>query len=192
MEQLGSMANAFSITEQRVTAFERFGEPSGTKGFGDALAASCNASVSNADGIAASETPNAAIMVAPEKIARTIDESAARYGVDPALVRAVVANESSFDPYATSKAGARGLMQLMPETAARFGVADSYDPVANVDGGTRYLRELLDRFGGDARRAVAAYNAGPGAVERYGGVPPYAETQQYVGGVLATYARYRG
>lgn len=111
--------------------------------------------------------------------------AAQRYGVDPSLVRAVVKNESGFDPRATSAAGAQGLMQLMPGTAAGLGVTDAYDPAQSIDAGTRYLKTQLDRFGGDARLAVAAYNAGPSAVERAGGVPPYAETQAYVQRVLA-------
>lgn len=127
--------------------------------------------------------------VAPAAIDAMIAASASKYGVDPGLVRAVVSQESGFDTYATSKVGAQGLMQLMPETAAGLGVADPYDAAQNVDGGTKYLRQLLDRFGGDTRRAVAAYNAGPAAVERYDGVPPYAETQNYVASVLAGYAR---
>ena len=103
----------------------------------------------------------------------------------------MIANESGFDANATSKVGAQGLMQLMPGTASSLGVRDPYDPGQNVAGGTRYLRGLLDRFGGDARLAVAAYNAGPGAVEKYGDVPPYAETQNYVQNVLASYEKYR-
>jgi soluble lytic murein transglycosylase-like protein len=128
---------------------------------------------------------------APAAIDALVTQSAARYGVDPALVRAVIAQESGFDPYATSTTGAQGLMQLMPATAAELGVSDPYDAAQNVDGGTRYLRSLLDRFGGDVRRAVAAYNAGPGAVERYDGVPPYAETRHYVATVLQNYASTR-
>ncbi len=108
-------------------------------------------------------------------------------GLDPALVEAVVERESGFDPNATSSAGAEGLMQLMPDTARALGVAEPYDPIENVQGGVRYLRGLLERFGGDLRLALAAYNAGPAAVERYGGVPPFPETRRYVDGVLAAY-----
>ena len=120
-----------------------------------------------------------------------IDASAARWGVDKALIKAIVANESAFDPSATSPAGAQGLMQLEPATAAGLGVSDPYDPVQSLSGGARYMRGLLDRFHGDLRRAVAAYNAGPHAVEKYGGVPPYAETRAYVENVLQSYRRYK-
>lgn len=119
-----------------------------------------------------------------------IAAAAQQYGVDPSLVRAVVKNESGFDPGATSAAGAQGLMQLMPGTAAGLGVTNAYDPAQSIDAGTRYLKAQLDRFSGDARLAVAAYNAGPGAVEKAGGVPPYAETQAYVQKVLADQASY--
>ena len=128
----------------------------------------------------------AATGVSRASIERMIGASAAEFRVDPALVEAIVQNESAFDPRATSGAGARGLMQLMPQTAASLGVIDAYDPAQNVRGGTRYLRGLLDRFH-DVELAVAAYNAGPAAVERYGGVPPYSETQNYVRGVLNRY-----
>jgi soluble lytic murein transglycosylase-like protein len=127
----------------------------------------------------------------PAAIASMIQSSAERYGVDPALVRAVINQESGFNPYATSSAGAQGLMQLMPQTAQALGVSDAYDPGQNVDGGTRFLRSLLDRFGGDTRLALAAYNAGPAAVERYGGIPPYAETQHYVASILGDYEQER-
>jgi soluble lytic murein transglycosylase-like protein len=104
--------------------------------------------------------------------------------LDPALLRAVMIAESGGDPTAVSSAGAQGLMQLMPSTAAGLGVTDPFDPAQNVGGGARFLRAMLDRYGGDVRRGVAAYNAGPGAVDRYGGIPPYDETQAYVRRVL--------
>jgi soluble lytic murein transglycosylase-like protein len=124
------------------------------------------------------------------EIGRTIARAAAAAHVDSRLVAAVAKSESNFDPAAVSASGAIGVMQLMPATAQALGVTNPYDPAQNVRGGASYLRELLERFHGDVRRAVAAYNAGPGAVERYGGVPPYAETQAYVARVLADY--YRG
>jgi soluble lytic murein transglycosylase-like protein len=124
---------------------------------------------------------------ATEPFAQEIRAAAEREGLDPALVRAVVKHESGFDPRATSRAGAMGLMQLMPATARSLGVDDPYDPGQSLAGGTRFLRQLLERFEGDVRLAVAAYNAGPGAVDRYRGVPPYAETRAYVTRVLDTY-----
>ena len=109
-----------------------------------------------------------------------IDASAQRNGVDPSLLKGLIRQESDFDPNARSSAGAVGLTQLMPSTAAGLGVSDPTDPAQAIEGGARYLRQMLDRFGGDQTKALAAYNAGPGAVEKYGGVPPYPETQAYV------------
>lgn len=115
-----------------------------------------------------------------------------RHGVDPPLVKAIVKAESDFDSSAVSRAGAKGLMQLMPETARSLGVKDVYDPEENVDGGTRYLSRLLDIFDGEVEMAVAAYNAGETAVLKYGAIPPYSETQQYVKKVLYYYDYYSG
>jgi soluble lytic murein transglycosylase-like protein len=120
-----------------------------------------------------------------------ITAAAKKHGIDPALLAGLVKQESGFNPTAGSSAGARGLTQLMPGTAAGLGVTDVLDPIQNLDGGAKYLRQQLDAFGGDVTRALAAYNAGPGAVQRYGGVPPYAETQNYVRIVQANAAQYR-
>lgn len=123
------------------------------------------------------------------KFDKLIDEAAKHFDVDAALVSAVIKAESDYNPRETSNKGARGLMQLMPSTAQRFGVTDSYDPTANVYAGTRYLRWLLQTFEGNADLAVAAYNAGEGNVWKYNGVPPFRETQQYVKKVLHNYAK---
>ena len=120
-----------------------------------------------------------------------IQPAAAKYGLDPNLVAAVIWAESSGDPNAVSKKGARGLMQLMPATARSLGVGNVLDPAQNVDGGSHYLRQMLDEHDGDLSLALAAYNAGPDAVRQYGGVPPYPETRDYVGRVMRVYERAR-
>lgn len=116
--------------------------------------------------------------------ATEIREISARHGVDPTLVESVIRAESAFNPTAVSRAGARGLMQLMPKTATALGVRDSFNPRENIEGGVRHLRYLLDRYPGNVALAVAAYNAGEGAVDAHRGIPPYPETQQYVYRVL--------
>ena len=140
---------------------------------------------------ALNEQPQANAPVPPAQVDALVQQNSAAWGVDPDLIRAVMANESGFNANATSSAGAQGLMQLMPETAASLGVTDAYNPEQNVWGGTRYLRSMLDRFGGNVTKAVAAYNAGPNAVESHDGVPPYAETQAYVENVLNSYQQYK-
>jgi len=127
-----------------------------------------------------------------EKVDSFIVASGARYGVDPVLLYAIMHRESAFKKRALSHKGARGLMQLMPATAARFGVRDIFDPKQNIEGGTRYMRWLLDRFDGDVRLALAGYNAGEGAVDKYGRrVPPYRETQEYVRRISERYSLMR-
>jgi transglycosylase-like protein with SLT domain/uncharacterized protein DUF4124 len=120
--------------------------------------------------------------------AREIREAAERYGVEEALIKAVIRVESGFNSRAVSPKGARGLMQLMPGTASMLGVRDSFDPRQNIDGGVRHLRALIDRFGNDLKLALAAYNAGEQAVVNNGGIPPYRETREYVTRILGLFS----
>jgi soluble lytic murein transglycosylase-like protein len=120
-----------------------------------------------------------------------IEQAAARNGVDPAVLHGLIQQESAFDPNSTSSAGAAGLTQLMPGTASSLGVANPLNPAESIEGGARYLSQMMSKFGGNTTDALAAYNAGPGAVQKYGGVPPYAETQSYVSKVLGYAEAYR-
>ena len=121
-----------------------------------------------------------------------IEAYSEKNGLDSAFVKAVIKQESGFQPKVTSSCGAMRLMQLMPATANSLGVKDAYDPEQNIAGGTKYLKGLLDRFGGDKTLALAAYNAGPNAVAKYNGIPPYKETQNYVKNIMSMYQKYSG
>lgn len=120
----------------------------------------------------------------PHPMQETIASVAKEHGIDPGLFDALVQQESGYNPTARSRAGAMGLTQLMPETAKQMGVSNPFDPVQSLQGGARYLSQMIQRYGGDVEKALAAYNAGPGAVDKYGGIPPYAETRKYVSNIL--------
>jgi soluble lytic murein transglycosylase-like protein len=153
-----------------------------TSATGIALRTTQTSSVISA-GMSAAEQSNRA------KIEEMIREVSARYRVDPALVRAVMQTESNWNSSAVSRRGALGLMQLVPGTAQQLGVSNAFDPKQNLDGGVRYLHTLLERYNGDLDKALAAYNAGPGAVDRAGGIPRYRETRDYVQKVTDSYFR---
>jgi soluble lytic murein transglycosylase-like protein len=168
------------------------GTQGATTDFASALQAASTADAASASGVA--DTSATAYQPAVQgaqpggeaggEYEALIDQAASRNGLDPALLHGLIEQESGFDASATSSAGASGLTQLMPGTASSLGVADPLNPAESIEGGARYLGQLMSQFGGDTQDALAAYNAGPGAVEQYGGVPPYAETQSYVSKVL--------
>jgi soluble lytic murein transglycosylase-like protein len=142
------------------------------------------------------QSPAFVVETSPDTSSRPYEESIAatamRHGLDPALVRAVIEAESGYDPQAVSAKGALGLMQILPETAALMGLPEPADPASSLEAGCRYLAALQDIFGGDVELALAAYNAGPGAVRRWGTVPPYRETRGFVRRVGETYRRLTG
>ena len=131
------------------------------------------------------DTSRASVKKRMRRFQPHIERMAARHNIDTTLIKAVILTESCFNPRAVSPVGAKGLMQLMPATAKMLGVTDVFDPEQNIAGGVRYLRMMLDEFGQDKTLALAAYNAGPQAVKKYAGIPPYRETQQYVKKILA-------
>jgi soluble lytic murein transglycosylase-like protein len=168
--------------------------PQGTSGdFASALQAATSADAA-ATTMSAAYQPNfqsAAGSAEGGEYEALIDQAAARYGLDPAVLHGLIQQESGFDPSAASSAGATGLTQLMPGTASSLGVANPLDPAESIEGGARYLSEMMAQFGGNTADALAAYNAGPGAVQQHGGVPPYAETESYVSNVLSDAEAYR-
>lgn len=165
--------------------------PTGGTAFADALTAAQGPTATAASTAPSSVMPAGVATGVPTPFAAEIEAAAQRHGIDPALLKALIRQESNFNPNAVSPAGATGLTQLMPATAQGLGVTDPTNPQQAIDGGAKYLRQQLDRFGGDPRMALAAYNAGPGAVARFGGVPPYAETQNYVQKVMGYAEQYR-
>lgn len=170
-----------------VTTTEDFSESlnSATEALNDAQATSNSAAVTNATGSAAAVTSTTASV--PTDLMSIFQEAAQTYGVDVNLLTAIARQESNFTTSATSSSGAMGIMQLMPATAQGLGVNDAYNPYENIMGGAKYISQLLSRYNGDVSLALAAYNAGSGNVAKYGGIPPFAETQNYVSKVLGYY-----
>jgi soluble lytic murein transglycosylase-like protein len=172
MEGVQRVMQRIATIEQRFRAMQ---PSAGADAFAAAMARATDAQAAKAAGAGASR----------QTLAAMVQAAARQYGVDTKLALAVATAESDLSPRAVSPAGAMGVMQLMPETARSLGVRNVFDPRENIDGGVRYLKQMLDTFGGDVVKAVAAYNAGPDAVRSYGGVPPYPETQAYVSKVLS-------
>ena len=143
-------------------------------------------------GTAAHHVKNFAVSAKASDYDSIIKEASDKYGVDSKFIKAIIQQESGFNPNATSWCGAMGMMQLMPETAKGLGVKNAYDAKENIMGGVKYIKQQLDRFGGDKSKALAAYNAGPGAVLKHGGIPPYKETQNYVKNIMGMYNQMGG
>jgi soluble lytic murein transglycosylase-like protein len=177
----------FSAAMTAATAGSGTGAGASNAGFANLASPIGTATIAGADTAAT----GASALPAGTPYGAEITASAQRNGLDPALLAGLIKQESGFNPNARSGAGAQGLTQLMPGTAAGLGVTNPLDPAQAIEGGAKYLKQQLDRFGGDVARALAAYNAGPGAVQRFGGVPPYAETQNYVRAVQANAANFR-
>src|SRR5579859_5700002 len=169
------------VPTAQVDHFEAAPEATGSPSFaGNAKGARASGSQLTASGFASSGFPG----LPKADLTDLVNEASGRYRLDPDLVNSVIRAESGFNVRAVSPKGAQGLMQLMPRTASQLGVQNAFDPQANVEGGARYLRELLERYNFDLIKALAAYNAGPQRVEQYGGVPPYYETRAYVARIV--------
>ena len=174
-----------NVSNKEIQSFDSVLKNSAKVKFGDLITkpvTRVNANIYSAQAESATEK-----LSPRQKIQNIISKISQKHGVDEKLVNALIKQESGFNPNAKSKVGALGLMQLMPSTAKGLGVTNPYDPEQNVDGGVRYLKSMLNKYNGNIILALAAYNAGPGAVDKYDGVPPYKETQNYVRSVLANY-----
>ncbi len=195
LSQIQNYVNSYNLKPQQaqsspltseVKPFQEVLQSSARAKFGSLLTSQPLNSMSVSANIASDSTNEYAVATKPQ-ILSMISKIAHKHGVDEKLVKAVIKQESGFNPKATSRCGAAGLMQLMPATAKGFGVTDVYNPVQNVDAGVKYLKNLLSKYNGNVILALAAYNAGSGAVSKYNGVPPYKETQNYVRNILANY-----
>ena len=182
--QTGTIQTPSKTAQEKVKSFKQVMESDYKSGFGSLLTKPVTTKV---EAKISAFGENSKIEGTKPQLLSMISQISQKHGVDEKLVNAVIKQESGFNTKATSHCGAMGLMQLMPTTAKSLGVKDAYNPVENVEGGVKYLKSMLEKYNGNIILALSAYNAGPNAVDKYDGVPPYAETQNYVKKILADY-----